>query len=896
MQRRWTHVMMLAALALLMVSGVVAKKSFKYRTYGGMAAYLQELNATYPDVIRVFIAQEKYNLPYPKELTCVEDDETQKLVPCKHFVVHLTNHSTLDTHPERPEVFFSGALHGDERIGPITTMELIALVGKYTSAYSNLTQSIGSLSPEEATIQRNTQRWVQHLINTRSVFITPMTNAYGYAHDTREELNVDPNRDYNYMRSGSHCMQTMTSRVVNEIWREHIFQLAVTYHGGMRAISYEWGSPNHYLPNNPHRSEKCPDHKAQLQIANSLSTFGGAFADGSNYPTGTMNDIVYGVTGGMEDWGYAASWENQFVGAGDADTPEIDKPFKPCEPKTFGGYDPSKTVYNNITHRAFNILVETSNNKHPGEDELGFFEDIYASELDFYRVKKDFKVGHVTRNVRLALMLMDLVQPYLRWVHTPLNASATQEISDARDAFISASLFVDDPQQLEPLGCPADSLATAQVETCTSAKCHIKYDGVKPLKLQVSWEVLGALTVDETKIQVSSSPDFADSDIVFESPVQKGSTRRYFDLPDSLQANEGTPGISLFTSCVDLRAQNSKKFYVRAMAMVDQDWKNQGAKEDAPSPHIPPQSHLVNARTNPGWKKVWNGHRVQGSVYWYSPVVHVNVEAIPATTPPPPPATSSPPLSVTPSPVPSTADASEVTPTQEPAIESSGSGVDDDETTPTATSVATPSVAPASAAPTPSVAPTIAPVATPSKTPSDQDETNDDVDGADDQEDATPAPTASATPVPSSEAPDSDDEGEGEGETNDDNEGFADDQDEEEEPTPTSSAPSTRSPVPSTSASAPTPIQTSDATASLSQKAVGNQSSGPSLLNYGYLVLSIGGIVIIMAVTYLYRRVFRSKRRAYMNINQQPQHTTRAMHNRVRQGEDDMLDEDEDSV
>ncbi len=40
-------------------------------------------------------------------------------------------------------------------------------------------------------------------------------------------------------------MQTFVARALNELWLEHLFQLAVTFHGGMQAIAYEWGSPNH---------------------------------------------------------------------------------------------------------------------------------------------------------------------------------------------------------------------------------------------------------------------------------------------------------------------------------------------------------------------------------------------------------------------------------------------------------------------------------------------------------------------------------------------------------------------------------------------------------------------------------------------------------------------------
>ncbi|CAN0471313.1 unnamed protein product, partial [Ectocarpus sp. 8 AP-2014] len=37
----------------------------------------------------------------------------------------------------------------------------------------------------------------------------------------------------------------LSVRSMNEVWREHAFQLAVTFHGGMVGMAYEWGSPDH---------------------------------------------------------------------------------------------------------------------------------------------------------------------------------------------------------------------------------------------------------------------------------------------------------------------------------------------------------------------------------------------------------------------------------------------------------------------------------------------------------------------------------------------------------------------------------------------------------------------------------------------------------------------------
>ena len=78
-----------------------------------------------------------------------------------------------------------------------------------------------------------------------------------------------------------------------------------------------------------------------------------------------MNDLVYPVHGGMEDWAYGGSWDTDLV--------------KPCNPTTFGGYPESKTIYDNSTLRAFNFLIETSDNKNPLPTVLGTDEDLFGA-------------------------------------------------------------------------------------------------------------------------------------------------------------------------------------------------------------------------------------------------------------------------------------------------------------------------------------------------------------------------------------------------------------------------------------------------------------------------------------------------------------------------------------
>ena len=129
---------MMLAVLLVTLAAVCALGSsenddvFRYRSYQEMVRTMKELNASHPDLVDLFVAQEVYDLPYPDELMCAEDDVGT--VPCKHYVMRITNESTMNA--DRPEVFYSGALHGDERIGPQAVIELALLLVEHASSYA----------------------------------------------------------------------------------------------------------------------------------------------------------------------------------------------------------------------------------------------------------------------------------------------------------------------------------------------------------------------------------------------------------------------------------------------------------------------------------------------------------------------------------------------------------------------------------------------------------------------------------------------------------------------------------------------------------------------------------------------------------------------------------------
>ena len=48
------------------------------------------------------------------------------------WVLELTHRGSLHRQPQRPDVLISGALHGDERVGPLATLHLAKwLLAKY---------------------------------------------------------------------------------------------------------------------------------------------------------------------------------------------------------------------------------------------------------------------------------------------------------------------------------------------------------------------------------------------------------------------------------------------------------------------------------------------------------------------------------------------------------------------------------------------------------------------------------------------------------------------------------------------------------------------------------------------------------------------------------------------
>ena len=377
-----------------------------------------------------------------------------------------------------------------------------------------------------------------------------------------------------------------------------------------------------------------------------MSAYAGSFD--RTYPVGRLNDLVYPVAGGMEDWAYAAGWDANLV--------------QPCAPTTMGGYAPSRTDYatqgTTDAFRAFNMLVETSDDKRPSPSTLGTDDEVLVVDGN--------GDGHVPRNMRLALEVIDAVQPYV--YVTALTVQARTGVLTApgaavrRAAASRSAAGVAAGGDRDNGGGGITSMFDQWIDVEVTDDAPVS-EQVLFADLDGQWDVSGGYTVDNTVMRVgvwpgsvppsvlqsstpSSDPTAAawqkymaglvdgsgaalnvSSDALFTGRNLTGYTR-WLDSPlgrfdDAPFSSRFTDGVTVQVPVADILRQqdiagldNVCTLVVVVQASLDGGWRRQ----DVPVPSLPPQSHVVNARTNTGWRKQNNGFVVTGRTYFVSQV------------------------------------------------------------------------------------------------------------------------------------------------------------------------------------------------------------------------------------------------------------------------------------
>ena len=153
-----------------------------------------------------------------------------------------------------------------------------------------------------------------------------------------------------------------------------------------------------------------------------------------------MNRQVYPVRGGMEDWAYAASWDNKYT------TP---LPVHACVNDARAA--PIRRTRRRRLHTMMwcsdlsNFLVETSNSKDPSPLDLGATSDLLKPSGNPHN-------GHVARNIRLMLMQLDLLVPIPEW---DLSFMTKDQPSDNVPAGANGTILADPSVQLALGSCSA---------------------------------------------------------------------------------------------------------------------------------------------------------------------------------------------------------------------------------------------------------------------------------------------------------------------------------------------------------------------------------------------------------------------------------------------------------
>ncbi len=408
--------MLLLLFGYAVASRVAKSESFQPLSYQDITDTIRDIHETYPDCMRVYDALEEY----PELLsglaaspTCIDD------VACEFLVVEFGDVANTAI----PQVFMSGALHGDERPGPVALVETIRMICEGVTGMT---------------------------FSDKSVIMIPTTNPWGYSHSERMDNGVDPNRDFPYDTDPSLTLQSMTAKVVNRVFSAAgNIQSGITFHAGISSITYPWGSPNHM-------GDVASDNTAMDQMALELRNISGKKDDGTwNYEYGDMNHVVYPVTGGMEDWAYSLGFEKS--------------PY--CS-------DISRNIAltpicTNVLPSASIFLVEASDDKSLSDTGLGNPDDVWdATEY----------VPLIPRLIRMTLRTIDLVQPRARVMPMTINGSIALEVDGCQE-LSSIDIQCDETQKQysllsSPVQCVAGLLLFSKQDfvECNDATLYITFD------------------------------------------------------------------------------------------------------------------------------------------------------------------------------------------------------------------------------------------------------------------------------------------------------------------------------------------------------------------------------------------------------------------------------------
>jgi hypothetical protein len=538
---------------------------------------------------------------------------------CSPGILRVSHTTSLSYDYQRPQIFLSGEIHGDERVGPSSSLfvaELLVwsskcVINKDIESCDKL-KSIDLISDE----QRN---WLTFLATRRDTTIVPAANCQGYIKNKRFDNNIDPNRDFPYSRKDNNCFRSTTAKIISAIMTTSLTQVVVTFHGGMAAIGYEWGSNNHPKPN-----DLTPDDNSNKDVALKMQKYAGSFHNEKEYPIGPVNTLVYPVDGGMEDWLYASGW--------DPTTNTICKGYS--DKPSFNG----ATITDGAKNRAMVFLVETADRKKPRDDTLGGPHQ----PLDNTATSN----GHIPRNTRLCLLAIDIAQPYSCVKNVELNLQTKTSINDNSIYNLDVEWEVGGGMKVDATWLSVHKAPINKEELLKKSNDWSYLLDLLPIpdnnpldKKDINLANVGHNYLTNFPYALSNSMNgkarwgvdniVGDkfTNTIFKSTSKFTSTKTNRKL-NNLRNNNNNNNTRLL---IDGNLYNFSpgEYWLVVWTRVDSHWGNIG--QGSPS-SMGPQSYIANARTNPSWSssvsditKGYRNREIKGRNLWPSDPIVIEV-------------------------------------------------------------------------------------------------------------------------------------------------------------------------------------------------------------------------------------------------------------------------------
>lgn len=257
--------------------------------------------------------------------------------------------------------------------------------------------------------------------------------------------------------------------------------------------------------------------------------------------------------------------------------------------------------------------------------------------------------GHVPRNTRLGLLAIDVVEPYtcitdlslqrekngnvmsfqldIKWkVGGGMKVDATwltlhrhgpdsKAFVDSHSPFLHNFEPPDVSENVERTYSAVTELSqisssNSSLSTLLRGRRHLEY------KNEASMKFLQVSPIKKGYARWGRNDQNSYLPTIFASTITFANQKLY-------EAKAGPSGTILNNSTVITLPRDAGEYWLVAWSKVDQDWATKG--QGYPK-NLDPQSHLINARTNPKWRyQTPSGKEVRGRLLWPSDPILITV-------------------------------------------------------------------------------------------------------------------------------------------------------------------------------------------------------------------------------------------------------------------------------